>query len=116
MHLSIFPFAILAVFGILALAAWAFTRVLNRAHGSRRVSVRHTIVIMACCTALWLILCFFLMIFASLGHSAHPFRDSWPQCAISFIVLIVAPFALLIWLAKRKSDKPPGFGLDFRFN
>ena len=104
MRLSILPIAILVIFGLIALATWACTGVLKRNHGSRRVSVRHTIVIMACCTALWLIVCFFFMIFASLGHSAHPFRDCWPQCAVSFIVLIVAPLALLRWLAKRKSD------------
>jgi cytochrome bd-type quinol oxidase subunit 2 len=103
MRIGILPIVILVAFGVLALAAWTLIHAVNENRGSRRVSARHAIVLMACCTTLWLGLCFFFMIFASLGHSAHPLRDSWPQCVVSFLVLIVTPLALLIWLARRRS-------------
>ncbi|MCX6554495.1 MAG: hypothetical protein NTZ12_05695 [Candidatus Aminicenantes bacterium] len=101
MGIPILPFAVLGALAILALAAWAFARVIK----GNRISLRHAIVLMACCTALWLGLCFFFMVWAALGHSAHPLRDSWPQCAVSFFVLVVAPLALFVWRAKRRSDK-----------
>ena len=105
MRIGILPITILIACGVLALAAWAFIRALQGNIGGRRVSARHAIVLMTCCVALWLGLCFFFMVFASLGHSAHPLRDSWPQCVISFFVLVVAPLALFVWRAKRRFGK-----------
>jgi cytochrome bd-type quinol oxidase subunit 2 len=103
MRVGLLPIAIFLALGVVALAAWALIRAVNENRDSGRVSGRHAIVLMVCCTALWLGLCFFFMLLASLGHSAHPLRDSWPQCLVSFLVLIVAPLTLLVWLAKRRS-------------
>jgi hypothetical protein len=43
------------------------------------------------------------MLLASLGHSAHPLRDSWPECVVSFLILVVAPLSIVIWFSKRKT-------------
>jgi hypothetical protein len=105
MGIAVLPIAVLVVLGLLTLAAWVFVWALRGNRGGRRVSVRYAIVLMACCIALWLGLCFFFMVWASLGHSAHPLRDSWLQCLVSFFILIVTPLALFRWRAKRRSDK-----------
>lgn len=101
MRIAILPIVVPVAFGLLALEAWAFVRALK----GNRVSLRHAIVLMACCLLLWLGLCFFFMVFATLGHSAHPLRDSWPQCVVSFFVVIIAPLVLFICSAKRSSGK-----------
>jgi len=110
--MPVLPFAILAALAILALAVRAFVRVLKENRGGRRIPARQAIVFMACCITLWLGLCFFFMVLASLGHSAHPLRDSWLQCVVSFFVLVVFPLTLFAWFARRSSgkDKPQDGG------
>jgi len=103
MRIGILPIVVLVALGILALAVRTFFHAFKKNRGGCPIPIRHAIVIMACSIALWLGLCFFFMIMAALGHSAHPLRDSWLPCAVSFFVLIVAPLALFIWLARRKS-------------
>jgi cytochrome bd-type quinol oxidase subunit 2 len=103
MRSGLLPIVVLLALGIVTLAAWALIRAINENRDTGRVWGRHAIVLIACCTALWLGLCFFFMLLASLGHSTHPLRDSWPQCLVSFLALIIAPSTLLVWLAKRKS-------------
>lgn len=102
MRIGLLPIVILIALGVLALAAWALVRfVKNRADG--RASSGPAIVVLACCTILWLGLCFLFMLLASLGHSAHPLRDSWPECVVSFLILVVAPLSIVIWFSKRKT-------------
>jgi formate-dependent nitrite reductase membrane component NrfD len=103
MRVGLLPIAVFLALGVAALAAWALIRVINEKHDRGRVSARHAIVLMVCCTALWLGLCYFFRILASLGHSAYPLRDARPQCLVSFLALIVAPLTLLVWLATRRS-------------
>jgi uncharacterized protein involved in response to NO len=45
------------------------------------------------------------VVLASLGHSGHPLRDSWPQCLVSFILLVFAPLALFARFAGKRSDR-----------
>ncbi len=101
MHIGLFPIALLAALGLLALGAWAFARfVKNRA--DRRASLGPAIAVLACCTTLWLGLSFFFMVLASLGHSGHPLRDSWLECFVSFLILVAAPLSIIVWFSKRK--------------
>ena len=101
MRIGLFPIVVPIALGVLALAAWALIRfVKNRA--DRRASSGPVIVVMACCTTLWLGLCFLFMLLASLGHSAYPLRDSWLKCVVSFLILVVAPLSIVIWFSKRK--------------
>jgi hypothetical protein len=103
MRVGLLPIAVFLALGVAALATWALIRVITAHRVSHRVSARYAIVLMVCCLALWLGLCYFFIIFASLGHSAYPLRDSQPQCLVSFLALIVAPLTLLVWLARRRS-------------
>jgi hypothetical protein len=103
MQFGLLPFAVLLALGLVAGAVWAAVGAVRVQRRTRRLSLRHGVVLMVCCTAIWSASCFFFMLLASLGHSAHPLRDSWPQCLASFMVVIVAPSALLIWLATRRS-------------
>jgi hypothetical protein len=103
MRVGLLPIAIFLALGVAALAAWALIRATNKNRGKGHVLGSYAIVLMACCTALWLGLCFFFMVFASLGHSPHPLLDSWPQCLVSFLVLIVVSVMLLVFLTKRRS-------------
>ena len=103
MRVGLLPIAVFLALGVVALATWALIRAANKNRGSGRILGRYAIVLMVCCLALWLGLCYFFMIFASLGHSAYPLRDSRPQCLVSFLALIVAPLTLLVWLATRRS-------------
>jgi cytochrome bd-type quinol oxidase subunit 2 len=103
MQIGIMPFVIVTAGVLLALAGWALFRTFDERRTGRRISARHAIVLMTCCTALWLGVCFFSMVWTALGHSAHPWRDSWPQCLVSFVVLVLAPGALLIFLATRRA-------------
>lgn len=102
MRLGLLPFAVLLGAGLVAVAVWAALGAVSVRRRTHRLSARHGIVLMVCCGALWSASCFFLKLLASLGHSAHPLRDSWPQCLAGFLVLIVAPSALLLWLGTRK--------------
>jgi len=103
MRIGLFPIALFLAIGIVVLAIWALSRAINKDRGKGRVVGSYAIILIVCCTTLWLGLCFFFMIFSSLGHSPHPLRDSWPQCLVSFLVLIVLPLILLAFLAKRRS-------------
>jgi hypothetical protein len=103
MHIGLLPIVLLIALGVFALATWALARLVNnRVH--HRISLGPAIVVMACCMTLWLGLCFFFMLLASLGHSAHPLRDSWPECGASFLILVVSPLSIIIWLSKRKKS------------
>ncbi len=103
MRIGILPIVLAIGLGVLGLVGWALVRlVTNRDH--RRAVSGLAILVMACCTTLWFGLCSFFMLWASLGHSAHPLRDSWPECAVSFLILIVLPLAIIIWLSKRKAN------------
>jgi formate-dependent nitrite reductase membrane component NrfD len=103
MHIGLLPIVFLLPAAIAALAMGALIRTI----GERRVKGltvgSHAIVLMARCTVLWLGLCFFFMLLASLGHSVNPLCGSWPHGLVSFLVLIVATATLLVWLVKRKS-------------
>ena len=103
MRIGLLPIAVSLALGVVALATWALIRAISKNRGSGRILGRYAIVLMVCCLALWLGLCYFFRILASLGHSAYPLRDSLPQCLVSFLVLIVAPLILLVWFAKRRS-------------
>jgi O-antigen/teichoic acid export membrane protein len=103
MRIGLLPIAVFLAIGVAALAAWALIRATSKNRGKGRRLGSYAIVLMACCTALWIGLCFFFIVFASLGHSPYPLRDSWPQCLVSFLVLIVAPVILLVFLTKRRS-------------
>src|SRR5512136_2727585 len=97
MHIGLLPIVILVALCLLALVVWALVRIFkNRA--DRRASLGPAIVVMVCCTTLWFGLSFFLMLLASLGHSAHPLRESWPECVVSFLILVVSPLFIIIWL------------------
>ena len=103
MQLGLLPFAVLLAMGLVAGAAWAALGAVRVQRQTRRLSLRHGVVLMVCFTAIWSASCFFFMLLASLGHSAHPLRDSWRQCLAGFMVFIVAPSALLVRLATRRS-------------
>ena len=103
MIIALLPIATFLALGAVALAAWALIGAINEKRKRGSFSALHTIVLMVCGTALWLGVSFFFMLRASLGHSAQPLRDAWSQCLVSFLVLIVAPVTLLVWLAKRRS-------------
>jgi cytochrome bd-type quinol oxidase subunit 2 len=101
MRIGLLAIVVLIALGVVSLAAWALVRFAkNRA--DRRASSDPAIVVLACCTALWLGLCFPFMLLASLGHSSHPLRDSWPECVVSFLILVATPLSIVIWLSKRK--------------
>ncbi len=102
MRVGLLPIAVLLALGVVALGVWALIRAINEKRDRGRFSRLHTIVLMMCCTALWLGLCFFFRLLAVLGHSPNPLHDSWPQCLVSFLVLIGAPLMLIVWLAKRR--------------
>ena len=104
MIIGLLPIASFLALGAVALAAWALIGAINEKRKRGRFSGLYAIVLMVCCTALWLGLCFFFILLASLGHSAYPLRDSWLQCLVSFLVLIVAPVTLLVRLAKGNKD------------
>ena len=103
MHIGLLPIALLVALGLLALAVWALMRlVTNRAAGHSVTGP--AIAVIACCATVWLGLCFFFMILASLGHSGHPLRDSWLECLVSFLILVVSPLPIVIWLSRRKAQ------------
>jgi hypothetical protein len=99
--MPILPIVILVALDILALEAWAFSRALK----GDRVSLPHVVLLAACCLILWLGTCLFFAVFASLGHSPQPLLDSWPQSAVSFLVLVVAPLAAFLWRVRRRAGK-----------
>jgi O-antigen/teichoic acid export membrane protein len=103
MIIGLLPIATLLALGIAALAAWALIRAISEKRDRGRVPAGLAVVLMVCCLALWLGLCFFFMLLAGLGHSSYPLRDSWPQCLVSFLVLICAPLILIVWLDRRRS-------------
>ena len=103
MRIGLLPLAAVLALGIAALAAWALIRAVSEKRSRGRLSARFAIVLMVCCLALWLGLCFFFTLLAGLGHSAYPLRDSRPQCLWSFLVLICAPLIVLVRLSRRGS-------------
>jgi hypothetical protein len=103
MQFGLFPLAVLLALGLVAGAVWAALGAVRVQRETRRLSLRHGVVLMVCCTAIWSASCFFFMLLASLGHSAHPLRDSWPQYLAGFLILVGAPAALLVSLATRRS-------------
>jgi hypothetical protein len=104
MHIGIVPIASLLALGLVALAAWALIRAISVKRKQDRLSVRHAVALMVCCTILWLGISFFSLLRAALGHSSHPLLDAWPECLVGFLVLSVAPLTVLIWLAKRRTS------------
>jgi hypothetical protein len=100
---GLLPIVTLLALGIIALAVWALIRAIKEKRKQGRISVRHAVVLMVCCTILWLGISFFFLLRAALGHSAHPLLDAWPACLVGFLVLIVAPVTMLVGLARRKS-------------
>jgi|WetSurMetagenome_2_1015567.scaffolds.fasta_scaffold194140_2 hypothetical protein len=102
MQPGLLPLAVLLALGLVAGAVWAALGAVRVQREARRLSLRHGVVLMACCTAIWSASCLFFMLLASLGHSAHPLRDSWPQCLAGFVVVVAAPSALLVRLAARR--------------
>ena len=102
MGLGLLPFALVVALAVVAGAVWAALGAVKVRRQTGRLSARHGIVLMACGTALWAASCFLFMLLASLGHSAYPLRDSWPQCLVAFLALVVAPAALLVRLATRR--------------
>ena len=101
MRIGLLPIAVLVALGVVALAAWALGGAFKERRGGRRFQASRAVVVTVCGTALWLMLSFFFMVLASLGHSPHPLRDSWVKVVVSFIVLVCAPGAVLVWLAGR---------------
>ncbi len=101
MRVGIFPFVVLIAIGLVVLATWAFVRFVRNKSG-QRASSRYAVVIIACCTILWLGVSFFFTLWASLGHSGHPVRDALPECAISFLILVGIPSSIVLWRIKRK--------------
>ena len=101
MHLGLLPFGLLVALGVVALVIGAIRRAAAVRRVTGRVPARHAVAVMAPCLALWLGLCVVLGVVASLGHSTHPWRDAWPQCAVGLAVLVVAPAVALAWIAIR---------------
>jgi hypothetical protein len=91
MYFGILPFAILLGLVAIAVMVWAVLGVVRVYRQDRRLSAVHAVVLMVFCAGVWLVLSFFFMILASLGHSTHALRDALPGCLVSFLILVVVP-------------------------
>ena len=103
MLIALLPITLLLALCLLALAVWALIRAIIDKHRQGCVPARHTVLLIVCCTLLWLGISSFFLLRASLQHSAHPLLDAWPKCLVGFLVLICAPVLFLVWPVRRKS-------------
>jgi len=99
--MSLSPFILVLILGSLLLTAWSAAGVIQSARARRPISFS-SVIVLTCTSAFFcLVWCLFLIVGASLGHSAHPLRDTWPQCVAGICVFVFLPTSLILWAWRR---------------
>ena len=99
MAIGIFPIAVLVAAVAAGLLVSVAVRLGRQVSRGQRLGWGHLAVLAAWSTSLWVAWSFFFALLAALGHSAHPWADSWRHCLAGFVVFMVAPAAVLLWQA-----------------
>lgn len=105
MQVMLLPFIIIIVLAALGLVAWSVVRVIKRVRQGKPVSPMQVLALVGLLIILSASWCLFFIIRASLGHSAHPFVDAFPECLWGTLVILVLPTACLYFFVRKQERK-----------
>jgi hypothetical protein len=103
--IAILPIALAVASGLVCLLVWALASLRRRALDGKRLSRVHLALVAVSSLALFSGVSFVFMLVAALGHSPHPWADAWPECAGAFLVLVVAPWIVLLFLVRGRRPR-----------
>ncbi len=107
MHMSLLPIVLVLVLGGLCLGVWSVVGLLRNASAHQPIQLSRVISLAGASAFFCLLWCLFFIVGAGLSHSAHPFRDTWPQCAAGLGIFVVLPAFLIVWAWRRGNAASP---------
>jgi predicted branched-subunit amino acid permease len=93
--MPISPFILIICVTALVLLSRSGREIVRSVRAGRAVRRSHGAIFIGISSFFCLVWCLFFIVGASLGHSADPVEDSWPQLVAGLILFLVLPVGFL---------------------